>query len=37
MIGVQLFDGEKIKNFARNQLKLPKEITNGEINGSIIV
>ncbi|WP_404493278.1 S1C family serine protease [Bacillus sp. RC51] len=35
MIGVQLFDVEKITNSARDQLKLPKEITNGVVLGNI--
>ncbi|EJS46874.1 hypothetical protein ICG_05464 [Bacillus cereus BAG1X1-3] len=35
MIGVQLFNVEEITNSARDQLKLPKEIINGVVLGSI--
>ncbi|PRS99019.1 serine protease [Bacillus thuringiensis] len=35
MMGVQLLDIEKITDSARNQLKLPKEITSGAMLGNI--
>ncbi|EJP84425.1 protease HhoA [Bacillus cereus VD142] len=35
MIGVQLFNVEEITNSARDQLKLPKEIINGVVLGSV--
>ncbi|EOO56379.1 hypothetical protein ICM_05702 [Bacillus cereus BAG1X2-3] len=35
MMGVQLLDVEKITDSARNQLKLPKEITSGAMLGNI--
>ncbi|MBW3496391.1 S1C family serine protease [Bacillus sp. FDAARGOS_1420] len=35
MIGVQLFNVEEITNSARDQLKLPKQIINGVVLGSI--
>ncbi|OSX89920.1 hypothetical protein BTJ45_04302 [Bacillus mycoides] len=36
MMGVQLLDVEKMKDSARDQLKLPKEIINGVVLGSIL-
>ncbi|PFA91057.1 S1C family serine protease [Bacillus cereus] len=35
MMGVQLVDVEKMTDSARDQLKLPKEITNGAVLGNI--
>lgn len=35
MLGVQLLDVERITDAVRNQLKLPKEITNGAVLGNI--
>ncbi|WP_033669804.1 S1C family serine protease [Bacillus cereus] len=35
MMGVQLVDVEKLTDSARDQLKLPKEITNGSVLGNI--
>ncbi len=35
MMGVQLLDVEKMTDSARNQLKLPKEISNGAVLGNI--